>query len=78
MRVGNGDACRRAQQERELNGPEPFPIPPAFIVVGVIGVLLLLVLIGGVTAVRFLIPLTIAVLVGWALVRYGRDIARKP
>lgn len=77
QRVGNSDACRRAQREREQNRPEPFPVPPAFIVVGVIGVLLLLVLVGGVTAVRFLIPLSIAVLVGWALYRYGRDLTRK-
>ncbi|NJN55637.1 MAG: hypothetical protein HC804_13330 [Anaerolineae bacterium] len=73
QRVGNRDVCRQAQREREAVGENHYPIPPALMLGTGALVLLLLVLVGGLTAVRFLIPMAIAIFVGWAVVRYVLD-----
>lgn len=73
-RVGHLAICRTAQREQEAERkPAKYPIPPRLMVVGGVAILLILVFLGGLAALRFLIPIMIALFVFTAVYRYGRE-----
>ena len=72
LRLGRRRSCRSSQHDSES---PPLELPVSTRLLLVLGVLLLLALIGlgGLAAIRFLIPVAIAVFVVLALVRLGRE-----
>ena len=75
LRVGNLDTCRRAQRVRIDNQKEERISSTQLWIAGGVGVLLLLgiILLGGLVAIRFLIPVGIAVFVFWAVYQTGKE-----
>lgn len=75
LRVGQHSNCSQAQQKREkLSESEPLlPFPPIFVIIGFVVVLILLIYVGGLVAIRFLIPITIAVVVVFMVFRLGKE-----
>ncbi|MCP4359074.1 MAG: hypothetical protein GY796_13750 [Chloroflexi bacterium] len=73
-RIGRLQSCRQAQRERRASRRITNPYPVSLMVLAAGGGLLLLILIylGGLVAVRFLIPIAIAVFVAVAVFRFGR------
>ena len=75
LRVGQSVQCRRAQRNREAELNPNKMMPLWLVVLGIGGGSLLLVLLvwGGIAAVRFLIPIAIFLFVTTAVYRYGRE-----
>lgn len=75
LRVGQLANCRHAQEQRhEAFQREPvLPISPTLFFVGYAVLAVLLIFWGGIVAIRFLIPITIALVVGYAAVVWGRE-----
>jgi len=69
LRVGRLSSCHEALKEREKARREPdFPaLTPILITISVVILILMLVSLGGLVAVRFLIPIAIVVFVGWKI-----------
>ena len=65
LRVGQQASCKQAQRERTAAHEDRqfLPFSPVLLVVGFVILLILFVYIGGVVAIRFFIPITIAVIV---------------
>ncbi|HID50653.1 MAG TPA: hypothetical protein EYP41_01275 [Anaerolineae bacterium] len=78
-RVGRLSSCHQALKEREKINNEPeFPaLTPIMITVSIALLILMLVLLGGLVTVRFLIPLAIAVFVGWKIYELVKDKIRQ-
>jgi hypothetical protein len=75
LRVGQLATCRHAQEQRhEAFKREPvLPISPTLFFAGYAVLAILLVYFGGIVAIRFLIPITIAIVVGYAALVWGRE-----
>ena len=75
LRVGQQASCKQAQRERTaaFEDSEFLPFSPVLLVVGVVLLLILFVYVGGVVAIRFFIPITIAVVVVFAGYRFGKE-----
>ncbi|MFQ5398583.1 MAG: hypothetical protein ACE5E7_03200 [Anaerolineae bacterium] len=73
VRVGSGEQCRAAQREKQ---PE-IPVPPQLSrrTIVILGILLLIVTLrfGGFTLLRLLLPLAVAALIIFSVVRFGRE-----
>lgn len=79
LRVGHMSSCHQALKEREkLNNEPDFPaLTPILITVSIALLILMLVLLGGLVTVRFLIPIAIAVFVGWKIYELVKDKIRQ-
>lgn len=75
LRIGNLNACRRAQRVRAKvqRQTEINPIQLRLIVVGVLLLLGAIVFLGGLTAIRFLVPIAIAIFVFWTVYQMGKE-----
>lgn len=76
LRVGHLGSCKTAQRMREMaqqSAPLTAKIPPLLLGIGLLLVVALLFLLGGVLALRFLLPLALGVLVAVAVHRFGRE-----
>lgn len=75
LRVGNASSCRRAQRVRAKAQVERGidPIKLRLIVVGTVLVLGAMFFFGGLTAIRFLVPVGIAVFVFWTVYQMGKE-----
>jgi len=74
-RIGRLQSCHQAQRERRASHQtsNSFPVSPVLLAVGGGLLLLLLIYFGGLVAIRFLIPIAIAVFVAVAVFRFGRE-----
>lgn len=74
-RIGSMNSCRRAQRVRAKRQPQtgidPFKL--RLIVVGTVLFLGAMVFIGGLTAIRFLVPIALAVFVFWTIYQLGKE-----
>lgn len=73
LRVGNGRYCQAAQIKRSNPMSDGFTLPAWLVIVLAVLTLLILVRFGGLVALRYLIPVAIAALVVFSLVRLGRE-----
>ena len=75
LRVGHSTKCKQAQRERAAvrENSQLLPFSPIFLIVGYVVLLILLLFVGGIVAIRFLIPITIAVVVALAAFRLGKE-----
>ena len=75
LRVGQHSNCPQAQQKRQVpsEGEPLLPFPPIFLIIGFVVALILLIYVGGIVAIRFLIPITIAVVVAFGVFRLGKE-----
>ena len=75
LRVGHGDGCRLAGREREAirRGNKGLPVHPLVVVVIGSFLLAVIVLLGGLAAIRYLIPIALFVLVATAVFQFGHD-----
>lgn len=74
LRVGRAPHCRQAQRQRRAIQHQQTAVFPAWLwVVGGGLILLLIIWIGGLMALRFIIPVAIAALVATAVYRFGRE-----
>ena len=74
-RIGSMNSCRRAQRVRNTSAAKPAidPIKLRIIVVATLLFLGALVYFGGITAVRFLVPIAIAGFVFWTVYKMGKE-----
>lgn len=74
-RVGSMNSCRRSQRARAKTQTQPGidPIKLRLIVVGTVLFLGVMIFYGGLTAIRFLIPVGIAVFVFWTVYQMGKE-----
>ena len=75
IRIGNLTSCRRSQRERSTE-PAQTNINPFQLRLIVVASLLFLgaiIFFGGLTAIRFLVPIAIAVFVFWRLYQLGKE-----
>ncbi|MCP4423541.1 MAG: hypothetical protein GY803_03520 [Chloroflexi bacterium] len=70
LRVGNGRSCQTAH--RQQTNPAGWASRRLFIALGVL-LLLVIARLGGMGALRYLLPLAIAGLVAWTVMRLGRE-----
>ena len=75
QRIGNLNSCRRtkrarskAQRQTKIN-----PIQLRLIVLGAVLLLGTIVFLGGLTAIRFLVPIAIAIFVFWTVYQMGKE-----
>ncbi|WP_420643251.1 hypothetical protein [Candidatus Leptofilum sp.] len=75
MRIGNLNSCRRAQRVRAKSQVQTGidPIKLRLIVVGTVLFLGAMVLVGGLTAIRFLVPIGLAAFVFWTIYQMGKE-----
>lgn len=75
LRIGSMNSCRRAQRVRNTSEAQTAidPIKLRIIVVATLLFLGAMVYYGGLTAVRFLVPIAIAVFVFWRLYQLGKE-----
>jgi len=75
QRTGSLPSCIKAQRERSANqqGADGSGFSPVIVSVVLGGLLLLLFLMGGLAAIRFVVPIAIAAFVFLALYRFGKE-----
>lgn len=75
LRIGSMNSCRRAQRVRATAHPQTSvnPVKLRLIVVVSLMFLGMMVFYGGLTAIRFLVPIGIAVFVIWAIYQMGKE-----
>ena len=76
LRIGTMHICRRAQRVQARNQAEEQVNPrQVWLVIGIVGLVLLGIIFlgGGLVAIRFLIPVTIALFVFWAVYQMGKE-----
>ena len=75
LRVGQMENCRQAQLKRqEVFHRDPvLPFSPLLFFVGYGVLAILLIYFGGIVAIRYLIPVTIFLVVGYAVLVWGRE-----
>ncbi len=75
LRVGQHASCIKAQHKRmsARESESALPFSPIFLIVGLLLFLVILVYFGGLVAIRFFIPIAIAIAVGFALFQFGKE-----
>ncbi|MCA9961790.1 MAG: hypothetical protein KC443_22275 [Anaerolineales bacterium] len=73
LRVGHGNECQAAQQDRVLEADEEEQLSRRFVIILGIVAFLLVARFGGMAALRFLIPLALAIVILIALTRFARE-----
>lgn len=71
LRIGNMTSCRRSVKNQEVVKVDPTRLRLSFVVVGLL--MVGLIFFGGLTAVRFLIPMVITVFVFRAVYLLGKE-----
>ncbi|MEZ4594648.1 MAG: hypothetical protein R3D55_26410 [Chloroflexota bacterium] len=75
LRIGSKNSCRRAQRVRATSQSQTTinPFKLRIIVVSTLLFLGMMIYFGGLTAVRFLVPIGIAVFVLWTVYKMGKE-----
>ncbi len=79
LRVGRMSSCHEALKEREkIHSESNFPaLTPILITISVVILILMLISLGSLVAVRFLIPIAIAIFVGWKIYELVKEKTRQ-